>query len=178
MTRARQLRRQRDEEDRARRQAVEDARDLALDLCLARRLGARPYELGVVLGPGEVAWAEMATWFQYAPPGAPLPAPAEVRPPASLWLATSQRIVGRLEDDRLHGWRWEHVVGCQVDLEPPCLSLSLEVCTALGQEKLRWSGPRVAPVAVAAVYALYGMEALVEHPGLASVRDGAPIALK
>ncbi len=150
---------------------AEDALTLALDLCLARRRRAQPYGLGVVLGPGEVAWAEVSAWFWYGSPGCALPTQAEDQLPASSWLATSARVVGRLEDDRLHGWRWEHALGCQVDLAAPCPSLSLDVWTAVGQEKLRWSGPRVAPLAVAAVCALYGMEALLEHPGLASLRD-------
>jgi hypothetical protein len=35
---------------------------------------------------------------------------------------------------------------------------------------LIWSGPAVVPMAVAAVSCLYGPLAMIEHPGLASLR--------
>lgn len=133
-----------------------------------------PYGLGVVLGPGEVAWAEVRACFQYAPPGSALPAPGAGQPAPSQWLATSCRVVGGLEDGRLYGWQWEQVLGCQVGLGVVGQSMSLDVGSPVGQEKLSWSGSRVAPLAVAAVYALYGMEALLEHPGLGCSRQEAP----
>jgi hypothetical protein len=39
-----------------------------------------------------------------------------------------------------------------------------------GEPALIWSGPAVAPMAVAAVSCLYGPLAMIEHPGLASLR--------
>ena len=39
-----------------------------------------------------------------------------------------------------------------------------------GEPALLWSGPAVAPMAVAAVSCLYGPLAMIEHPGLASLR--------
>ena len=39
-----------------------------------------------------------------------------------------------------------------------------------GEPTLIWSGPAVAPMAVAAVFCFYGRLAMIEHPGLASLR--------
>jgi len=38
------------------------------------------------------------------------------------------------------------------------------------QTPLVWTGPGVAPLAVAAVYRLHGARAILEHPGLVSLR--------
>jgi hypothetical protein len=59
-------------------------------------------------------------------------------------LATSARVVGWLEDDRLYGWRWENVLGCRADLSVQDGNLTLDVSSAAGQEQLQWSGPHVA----------------------------------
>ena len=45
--------------------------------------------------------------------------PAELaHPSVRTWLVTSARVVGRLTDDRLHGYRSERAVGARVDLTP------------------------------------------------------------
>jgi hypothetical protein len=38
------------------------------------------------------------------------------------------------------------------------------------EPSLIWTGPAVAPLAVAAVFCLYGARAMIDHPGLAPLR--------
>ncbi len=146
--------------------AIDTGRDLALDLYYDRDRVARPYGVGVVLDPGEKVWAEVPVrfnldWSQPAKPGGQ--AVPVVRP----WLVTSGRVVGRLADDRLHGYRWEHAVGVRVDLTAGREIVGLDI---EGQPTLIWSGPGIAPMAVAAIFHLYGPAAMIEHPGLAALR--------
>ena len=89
------------------------------------------------------------------------------QPAPRSWLVTSGRVVGRLADDRLHGYRWEKAVGVRVDLTPGREVVSLDIDS---DPTLIWSGPAVAPMAVAAVFHLYGPLAMIEHPGLAPLR--------
>lgn len=152
--------------DETRQWATDAGRDLALDLYYDRETAIRPYGVGVVLDAGEKVWAEVPVTFNldWTPPaksgGQP---PPVVRP----WLVTSGRIVGRLADDRLHGYRWQKTVGARVDLTPGREAVILDVD---GEPALAWSGPGVAPMAVAAVFHLYGPIAMIEHPGLAPLR--------
>ena len=53
------------------------------------------------------------------------------------------------------------------DLTPARESLSVDV---EGQPTLFWTGPAVAPMAVAAIFQLFGAIAVIEHPGLAPLR--------
>ena len=147
--------------------AIDTGRDLALDLYYDRDRAARPYGVGVVLDPGEKVWAEVPVQFNLdlIPPvraNGPTTPPA-IRP----WLVTSDRVVGRLSDDRLHGYRWENVVGARVDLAPGREAVTLDI---ENEPTLIWSGPGVAPMAVAAVFHLYGPIAMIEHPGLILLR--------
>ena len=86
----------------------------------------------------------------------------------------------------LHGYRWEKAVGARVDLTPGREVVSLDIDS---EPTLIWTGPAVAPLAVAAVFHLYGPLAMIEHPGLAPLRvledasmavpnSSAPAALK
>ena len=59
-------------------------------------------------------------------------------------------------------------VGARVDLTPGREVVSLDIDS---EPTLTWTGPAVAPMAVAAVFHLYGPLAMIEHPGLAIVRD-------
>ena len=106
----------------------------------------------------------------------PLVKPGEhAQPAVRSWLVTSARVVGRLADDRLHGYRWEKAVGVRVDLTPGREVVSLDIDS---EPTLIWTGPAVAPMAVAAVFHLYGPLAMIQHPGLAALRLGikAPMA--
>ena len=59
------------------------------------------------------------------------------------------------------------MVGARVDLTPGRETVALDI---EGQPALVWSGPGVAPFAVAAVFHLYGPVATIEHPGLEPLR--------
>ena len=146
--------------------AIDTGRDLALDLYYDRTRAARPYAVGVVLDPDEKVWAEVPVRFNldWTPPAKPGEQAAPVIRP---WLVTSGRVVGRLADDRLHGYRWESAVGVRVDLAIGREVVSLDI---EGQPTLVWSGPGVAPMAVAAIFHLYGPASMIEHPGLAPLR--------
>jgi hypothetical protein len=154
-------------EDEARQWATATGRDLALDLYYNRETATLPYGVGVVLDAGEKVWAEVPVRFNldWVPPVKP----GEHGPPAvRSWLVTSDRIVGRLADDRLHGYRWEKAVGARVDLTSGREVVSLDIDC---EPTLLWTGPAVAPMAVAAVFHLYGPLAVIQHPGLAPLRD-------
>jgi hypothetical protein len=90
-----------------------------------------------------------------------------IEPAVRPWLVTSDRVVGRLADDRLYGYRWEQAVGARVDLTAGSEVVMLDID---GEPKLVWSGPAVAPLAVAAIFRFYGPIGVIEHPGLAPLR--------
>jgi hypothetical protein len=151
----------------ARQWATTTGRDLALDLYHDRETVSRPYGVGVLLDPGERVWAEVPVrfnldWTPHVEPG------EQTQPAVRPWLVTSARVVGRLGDDRLHGYRWEKAVGVRVDLTPGHEVVSLDIDT---EPTLKWTGPAVAPMAVAVVFHLFGPIAMLEHPGLASLRE-------
>jgi hypothetical protein len=153
-------------DNEARQWATATGRDLALDLYYDRETAARPYGVGVVLDSGEKVWAEVPVRFNLDRP--PLTKPGELaRSSVRTWLVTSARVVGRLTDDRLHGYRWERVVGARVDLTPGREVVSLDIES---EPTLIWTGPAVAPLAVAAVFHLYGALAMIDHPGMAPLR--------
>jgi hypothetical protein len=153
-------------EQDTRQWAIDTGRNLALDLYNDRDRAALPFGVGVVLDPGEKLWAEVPVrfnldWTQ------PVKAGEQVQPAIRPWLVTSGRVVGRLADDRLHGYRWEKAVGVRVDLMPGREAVILDI---EGEPTLGWSGPGIAPMAVAAIFYLYGPVAMIEHPGLAPLR--------
>jgi hypothetical protein len=153
-------------DDEARQWATATGRDLAIDLYYDRQTATRPYGVGVVLDAGEKVWAEVPVRFNLD--RLPLVKPGEhALPSFRPWLVTSGRVVGRLADDRLHGYRWEKAVGARVDLTRGHEVLSLDMDS---EPTLIWTGPAVAPMAVAAVFHLYGPLAMIDHPGLAPLR--------
>ena len=58
-------------------------------------------------------------------------------------------------------------MGARVDLTPGREVVSLDIDS---EPTLIWTGSAVAPMAVAAVFHLYGPLAMIQHPGLAAVR--------
>jgi hypothetical protein len=151
--------------------ATNTARELALALYHQHDTTARPFRTGVVLDPGERVWAETPLYFSGDIP--PRRVQTRIAEPARprLWLVTDCRVIARLGDERLHGWRWEHVVGCRVNLTPAQETVALDIDA---KRPLIWSGPAVAPLAIAAVFRLYGPHAMIEHPGLAFLRSPFP----
>ncbi len=157
---------QRNEETR--HWATVAGRQLALDLYHGRETASRPYGVGVVLDAGEKVWAEVPVRFNldWVPP---CKGGQDAQPAVRTWLVTSNRVVGRLDDDLLCGYRWEQAFGARVDITTGSEVVKLDV---EGEPTLMWSGPAVAPLAVAAVFRLYGLIGMIEHPGLAALRVG------
>jgi hypothetical protein len=155
--------------EEARQWATAAGRQLALDLYYGRKTASRPYGVGVVLDAGEVVWGEAPVRFSLAS-ALPPNAGDDVQGAPRTWLVTSSRVVARLADDRLYGYRWDKAVGARVELSPGREYVSIDM---EGEASLIWSGPGVGPMAVAAVFRLYGPLAMIEHPGLAILRDSA-----
>jgi hypothetical protein len=152
--------------DEARQWATVAGRQLALDLYYGRETACRPYGVGAVLDAGEKVWAEVPARFNCD--WITLVKPCEqFQPAVRSWLVTSDRVVGRLADERLHGYRWEKAAGVRVDLTAGREAVSLDIDC---EPTLIWTGPAVAPMAVAAVFRLYGPLGLIQHPGLAPLR--------
>ena len=86
-----------------------------MDLYYRLERAARPYGVGVVLDRDGTVWAEVLVRFNFdwAPPAEP---GEQVHPAVRPWLVTSGRVVGRLANERLHGYRRENAVGVRVDL--------------------------------------------------------------
>lgn len=149
--------------------ATDAARYLALAIYLDSPQVVTPYHVGVVLEPGERPWIEVpARLVNEVPAG--IEPQATWEPPIRPWLITGNRIVGRLADERPYGWRWQHLIGCRVDLRTGREIVSLD---AADGTPLTWAGPGVAPLAVAAIYMLYGPAALLDHPAIAPLRMAA-----
>lgn len=143
------------------------ARDLVLAMASEQSPAAVPYVTGLVPEQGERLWAQSYVQFvEASPPRDRTASPSsEIRP----WLATSSRIVGRLSDDRLSWWRWTQVVGCQVKLAPGAELLTLDLTDG---STVGWIGAGIPPLAVVALWHIYGPRSLVEHPGVAVLRAG------
>lgn len=147
--------------------AHETAKDLVMAMVTGQPTPATPYGIGVVLEPGERVWAECPARFLQERP-VRVPPGRGWLPPIRPWLVTSERIIGRLGDDRLYSWRWSQFVGCRVELGYPAETVALDLQDGPG---VVWIGPGTAPLAVAAVCRLHGPEALVLHVGLAHLRQ-------
>jgi hypothetical protein len=152
--------------EEARQWATAAGRALALDLYYNRESNLRPYDVGVVLGAGESVWAETPLRFNLDWT-CPRVDGKTIEPAVRPWLVTSDRVVGRLADDHLYGYRWEQAGGARVDLTVGRETVALDIDS---EPALMWSGPAVAPLAVAAVFRLYGPIGVIEHPGLATLR--------
>jgi hypothetical protein len=156
--------------------ALEAARHLAMCLYNGTPPHVRPYTVGLVLQEGEQVWLETPLRCNLDRPAWNGPPAAAPPPPIRPWLITTLGVVGRLDDGvggpRLHAWYWDKCVGCQMDLTPggEYVTLEPERSTFL----TAWSGPGVAPLAVAAVFYLFGAQALLDHPGLAVLRTDSP----
>lgn len=151
-------------EDATRAWGERAARDLVLAICTGARPIAHHYQLGVVLQTYEQPWLEFpATFPDEIPPGL-----RNCEPPVRPWLVTSNRIVGRIGDDRLYSAPWDDVAGCVINLEPPGEGVALDL--ASGGRPI-WIGPGVTPLAVAAVARLYGVDALLDHPEIVRLHE-------
>jgi hypothetical protein len=164
-------------ETATRQWATDAGRRLALDLHRGHEVPIRPYTVGLVLWGSrhEQVWGQIPARCSEDTPltvrsGPPRRGDPARQPGITDWLVTSQRIAGRLYPDTLHWWEWATVVGVQVDLTGGGEYVQLDL--PLPARPVRWYGPGVAPLAVAAVYYLYGPTAVLDHPGLTPLREG------
>lgn len=147
--------------------AIDAARHLALALYHDWPQPVNPYGVGLVLERYERPLIETPMTFPAESP--PLfGAGWTWTPPVRPWLLTSDRVAGRLSDGQISWWPWHLFVGCQIDLNAGREYIALDT---LGGPAMVWAGPGVIPFALIAVFKMYGPRALVDHPGLAELRD-------
>jgi hypothetical protein len=122
-------------------EAYYDARALAFELaCGEPSVWIDPMRAGVVLQPGEIVYRQVPVWIRVQERG------RWAEASCAEVLATDKRLLCRFASGRLTSLWWSGVVGLDVDL------------------------PLVAPVAVVAIASLYGMEAILTHHALATLR--------
>ena len=145
---------------RDRTEAHHDARALALELARGEPSACfDPMAAGVVLQPGETVYRHVSLWIRVQTRGRWADASfADV-------LVTDQRLLCRFSAGRLASLWWSGVVALDVDL------IMEQVVIDYGDgQPVSLSGPWVGPAAVAGVAAIYGIQALVDHPALTLLR--------
>jgi hypothetical protein len=171
---------------RRRREAAETARAFVAMIAAGGHDPVAHLGAGVVLQPGESPWvharARLATWDTHVVQVSSRRGRWWGRRVENVaremtlrgwqdrgegdWLITSLRLVGRTRPDgELTSIWWSDLAGIQLDLGADTVHLD-------GNNGWRGEliGPGVAPIAVAAVAAGHGPEALLVHPGLARLR--------
>jgi hypothetical protein len=145
---------------RDRTEAYHDARALAIELARAApSVRFDPIQAGVVLKPGETVYRQVQFWIRVQQDGRWAGASfAKV-------LVTDSRLLCRFTTGRLASLWWNGIVGLHVDLAAEHIVLDYGDGQPVGL-----SGAQVAPVSVAAVASIYGVQALVGHPTLAPLR--------
>ena len=145
---------------RDRTEAYHDARALVIELARGEP-SARfdPMAAGVVLRPGERVYRQVPLWIRVQENGWWVAASlADV-------IATDQRLLCRMSSGRLTSLWWNGVVGLNVDLAAE------HMCLDYGDgQPVSLSGSSVAAVAVVGIVSSYGIEAMLNHPGVASLR--------
>jgi hypothetical protein len=145
---------------RDRTEAYHDARALAIELARGEPSTAfDPMAAGVVLQPGEIVYRQVPLWIRVQQDGRWADASyADV-------LVSDMRLLCRFASGSLVSLWWSGLVGLRVDLAAEHIVLDF------GDGQLvNLSGPLVAPVAVVGIASVYGMEAMLTHPGLARIR--------
>ena len=141
--------------------ALEDARRLALEVAgLAPSPAVDLHALGVVLETGEAPSRVTTVWIHVQD------ADGWSSPLCCGALVTDRRVLLKQPDGALASLWWSSLVGLEIDLEHERVVLDY------GDGRPRHlSGLGAARVAVMAVARVYGLDALLTHPGLAPVRD-------
>ena len=148
---------------RDRADAHRDARALAIEL--ARGVpSARfdPMRAGVVRRSGERVSRQVPLWLRVQQDG---------RWADASWadvLETDLRLLCRMGSGRLTSLWWNGVVGLQVDLAAEHMVLDFG-----DGQPVNLSGAHVGSAAIMGIASLHGMEAMISHPALASLRIGA-----
>ena len=146
---------------RQRAAARDDARSLALELGRGQpRARFDPMNAGVVLWPNETAYRQVPLWLTAYDHG------HWAAPSWTSVLVTDQRLLCRFASGTLAALPWNGLVGLNIDLSADRVTLD----HGDGQP-VALSGPAAPPVAVASVAFLYGIDALLQHPGLDGLRS-------
>ncbi len=162
-------------------QAYDNARALAVAIAAGTAWTPPPYDLGIVLEPGEIVWHRCPatyrwrgteTWtVQRTSYGGRRSVARQVAAPRMFdvgtteWLVTNHRLATRAPDGQVISIYWVAITGLTADLVADALALDGE-----GGFRGELSGPAVAPIAVAAIAACHGPFALLDHPGVAALR--------
>jgi hypothetical protein len=146
--------------DRERTEAFHDARALALELARGVPFARfDPMTAGVVLQPGETIYRQVPLWIRVQQQGCWAEASyADV-------LVSDMRLLCRFATGGISLLWWNGVVAMDVDLTREHLVIDYG-----DGQPVSLSGPWVAPAAVAGVAAVYGAQALVDHPALTLLR--------
>jgi hypothetical protein len=145
---------------RDRIEAYHDARALAIEIARGEPFARfDPMNAGVVLQPGETVYRQVPLWIRVQQEGRWAEASyADV-------LVTDLRLLCRFATGRISLLWWNGVVAMDVDL-----TMEHFVIDYGDGQPVSLSGPWVAPAAVAGVAAVYGAQALVDHPALTLLR--------
>jgi hypothetical protein len=145
---------------RDRTAAYHDARALALELARGVPFARfDPMNAGVVLKPGETVFRQVPLWIRVQQEGRWAEASyADV-------LVSDMRLLCRFATGGISLLWWNGVVAIDVDL-----TMEQVVIDYGDGQPVSLSGPWVVPAAVAGVAAIYGIQALVDHPALTLLR--------
>jgi hypothetical protein len=145
---------------RDRTEAHHDARALAIELAQgvpATRFD--PMTAGVVLQPGEVVYRQLPIWIRVQQNGCWAEASqANV-------VVTDGRLLFRFATGHLASLWWSGILGLSADVAAEHIVLDFG-----DGQPVNLSGPRVVVLAVAAIASIYGAQAMLTHPALASLR--------
>jgi hypothetical protein len=148
---------------RDRTEAHHDARTLAIEL--ARGVPATrfdPMMAGVVLQPGETVYRQLPIWIRVQECGRW----AEASHADA--VLTDARLLCRFATGHLSSLWWSGVVGMHIDLATDNIVLDYG-----DGQPVNLSGAPVPSVAVVGITSVYGAEAMLTHPALASLRSYA-----
>lgn len=157
------------------------ARVLALTIVEGRSFGVHAYDLGIVLGDGEIAWqrapadywwrGEQSWTVQHNSYHGYRSTINEVHQPCMYhagmldWLITNQRLATRKPDGHVISVWWAAIEAISADL-----AREIVVLDGTGGYHGELRGPAIASIAVAAVATCHGWEALLDHPALEPLR--------
>jgi len=145
---------------RERTEAYLDARALAIEITLGEPLVRfEPMKVGVVLQPGEIVYRQLPLWIRVHQDGRWAAASfADV-------IVTDLRLLCRFATGHLSSLWWSGIIGLNVDLAAEHVVLDYG-----DGQPVNLSGPWVAPVSIAGIAEVYGLEAMLVHPALAPLR--------
>jgi hypothetical protein len=146
---------------RDRTEAYHDARALAIEL--ARGVSSPPFDAmtaGVVLQAGETVYRQLPIWIRVQDDG------RWAEASAADVLVSDRRLLCRFATGRLSSLWWSGVVGMHIDLATEHIVLDYG-----DGQSVNLSGAPVPSVAVVGITSVYGAEAMLTHPALASLRS-------